>query len=348
MYVIYFRSEKMSRKRLQWLLFLTVLLGTAVCRIDAEGYRFLSIGNSLSIHGNEAFGMDVFARAVGYADHDFNSCWSPGKPLVGWVDNPAHAFIGDHFISLTDAYKKTWDVLLLQPFDQSFESDLNAGKTLITNVKKSNPGILIIVYQQWPMSGETYANVKESRSVAFYEKLAAGYQAANPGNRVVIAPCGLVHMALHEKIAKGEIPGLTSTSQLFDDDLHQSRIQGYANSLTWLAVTYGKDIRTDAIPNTFPGWWGYTIPKAQTDALKKVVWDVVISYTWAKMGTATNAMSPQRNYRPAMYSHSDYTTALLTDLKGRKNNDCESSRIRGSQILLTEQNHGFLQTGHLK
>jgi hypothetical protein len=275
-----------------------------VVPVQAAGHNVLLIGNSLVIHGGPCWDLEGAAKASGYPDYYQLVNWYPGSDMMQvWQDKSLMEDQQFHYnseevgFSTTFAKGKVWDYVLLEPYSPGWKTYNPKSDSIYANLmydsvltlSTSNANCVCVIYQHWPLRGTTYATTDASRKVSQFEFVARGVQNRHPGKKVVIAPAGMVIDSLCRLANSGKLPGVTSDSVFFDpgDTQHPSLLGGWAVMLTWYATIFQKD--PAALANTC--YTGAAVPTALATIIKNVVWGIVSSYSWTKVG-ATSVGQP--------------------------------------------------------
>jgi hypothetical protein len=179
-----------------------------------------------------------------------------------------------------------WDAIVLQPFKNTAAQEISAARNILdlASANTLNTQSLIYVYApatqldsqmrtqfstRWiePYAGEAVGN---STNRAFFQTVFDGVRSAYPQRTVGVIPAGDVWAAFGAKIDAGQVPGLTSSAELYRDELHASALGQLTTVATWYAVTLRQD------PRGLPLISGFgSTTQAQADAIFQVAWDVV-------------------------------------------------------------------------
>jgi hypothetical protein len=269
--------------------FCTALLLLATQVQAAGGYKVMHIGNSLIMHEGPPGTLEGLAKGAGYTSHYHLISWLGGSNIEWLWKNEAST--ADPAIHYTPEYvgwgvalhaPNTWDFLMLEPYSgwlvTSLKADSTYGSLFYDSALTLNPNTKLIIYQHWPLNGTTWATSDFSRKISYFESVANAIQKSHPTKTVLITPVGMVFDSTRRLADKGLMPGMTSGSDLFDpgDTQHQSPKGVWLIAVVWYATIYQKD--PSPLPNSgFPG------TAAAATAIKTLAWNIVKSYTWAKI-----------------------------------------------------------------
>lgn len=247
---------------------------------DAATARIYHIGNSLTDQVRyDQFKAAAIARGH---NHIYGRHMMPGAPL-NWMWEQARE--GGFNVEPYGLYPNAlsnydWDFLVLQPFVQSYDAELQAVNDFYNYALKRNPNITICIHMAWPGTNDpkfydaawedTASHLSQTRS--YFERIIDAAQAAHPlQNPIRAVPMGEVMLELNHRILAGQVPGLTSINQLYTDNIHLNDIGSYLVMATHYAVIYQDDpagLQTN----------GFSITTDQATAIQRAIRDVVLRY----------------------------------------------------------------------
>lgn len=146
--------------------------------------------------------------------------------------------------------------------------------------RKARPDVRLYLYETWHHLGDSagWLNRIDNDLPALWEGKVLRPAMAKAGPIHVI-PGGQVMAAAVRAVEAGKVPGLTTRTDFFTDDIHLSDLGAWLIAMTHYAVLYHRSpvglpaqlARADGSPATAPG------PDAAR-ALQEVVWQVVTGY----------------------------------------------------------------------
>lgn len=152
---------------------------------------------------------------------------------------------------------------------------------------KRNRSGRVLLFTSWealPTYGSQWLG-SQAADLAQYEDIArtaAGIAASRGTNGTVeVIP---VNIALRDLIAQaegGRIPGVTSRSAIFMDDVHMTRLGNYFVACVVFSAVYGRSPEggTGRIPSPYSSQPPLLdLPQATAAALQRLAWDVVSTY----------------------------------------------------------------------
>lgn len=215
---------------------------------QAQEKRVYMIGNSLT----DQVLYDAFQRLAESRGHKhiWGRSMTPGAPISWhWANKPS--FTQGPFGDFRKAFAEyQWDAVTLQPFS-SFGVELDAAKKMVDLVKVKSPQAQVYVYSQWMGSTKgdfdalfTLRQEKPSTSTQgirqFYELFLADLAAANPDMKAPrLIPAGHALYLFNQKIQAGQVPGLTSIWEIYNDGIHLGNIGCYFVACSFYATIYG-------------------------------------------------------------------------------------------------------------
>ena len=147
----------------------------------------------------------------------------------------------------------------------------------------ANPDTQFYVYETWNSIGD-YPSVWRDRldqDLSKWEGIADYIDANAPAGAkpVLIIPAGQAMARLYDAIEAGQVPGLTSIRDIFDDDIHLNDIGNWFIASIQAATISGVDPGTLPIATTNPWDKPYGGPdQAMADALIGIVADTLNNY----------------------------------------------------------------------
>ncbi|WP_052261572.1 Ig-like domain-containing protein, partial [Ruegeria sp. ANG-S4] len=158
----------------------------------------------------------------------------------------------------------------------------------------SNPDTRVYVYETWhsllsgtgqdvpfdsnghiPWRDRLDQDLKEWESIVEYVN--ANKSPGQPDMHLI--PAGQAMGNLYDAIQAGQVPGISSINQFFDDDIHPSDLGNYFLTMVQYATIYGQD--PDDLPVQFRDEWGqnFDAPSpALADVLQDIAWETVLEY----------------------------------------------------------------------
>lgn len=192
-----------------------------------------------------------------------------------------------------------WDAIVLQPYGRpggTLGTEVSAATSFVTLAQSNPANISVKIYilaalpasidynAVWNQAVPANDSTPVIRARAFYE-LMRERVAANTGADVFIVPEGEVFYALNQRIAAGEVPGVTSLEQFYkaQDTIHLNVAIGrYIAATTLYSTLYGvspSGLPLPADAEIRPGTPELT-PELFS-VLNDTVWDVVSSYGYS-------------------------------------------------------------------
>ncbi len=239
----------------------------------ASGPRVYMLGNSHTDTIREKLaGLAVRAGHKGYA---YGTHTIPGAPLRWLKGHPADSF--------EQLRKHKWDVVTLQSYNSTTESEIQAAIAYAGAAKEGNPDVRIIMYSIWP-SGEDWDDPPLGRREEWNEGVMARIRKAHPGLKVHVAPTSVLIRRLGDLADAGRIPGLVSRRDLYADGGHMGPVGGYAISCAMAAMIFGES------PIGYPAdvflarggrvseEIAFDLGKETAGAIQRVVWDTLAGY----------------------------------------------------------------------
>ena len=246
------------------------------------------IGNSLTDQVKYD-GFKALAESRGKT-HNWGRHVIPGTPLDYLVDHANSGFKEEPYGYYENAFSyHRWDAVTLQPFDRHLPEDLSAIDKLLKPLESKSPDAQVYVYAQWPLDNGKDWDTQwlrpytgqwddSQRSKAYYELLTRELNTAEPlFSPFYIIPVGHVMYELNQRMETGQVPGYSSITQLYSDNIHLNNVGSYLVATTFFATIYKEN------PNGLPIPVQYQ-PNASTDQplsaflagiIQDAVWDIV-------------------------------------------------------------------------
>lgn len=152
----------------------------------------------------------------------------------------------------------------------------------------SNPNAQVYMYETW--HGMTFGSINNNvnawrtqiqNDIAKWEGIVDHVNAnrADGTKPMLLIPAGQAMINLIDAIGEGRVPGLSSVTQIFSDDIHLNDVGMYFIAMVMYATIGG--VNPSDLPATTQNAWGgnFTAPSAQlADALQLVAWETVNEY----------------------------------------------------------------------
>ncbi len=281
---------------------LTVLLLNFTARGE-EMLRVYHIGNSVT----DTINYDGLRQLAESRNHKyvFGRHMIPGAPL-GWIwEHRAEGFKEEPFGYYPNALPNyQWDILTLQPFDRHLEGnegDLVMAKKYIDLALPKSPNLRIYIYSRWPrrdaggsldfdkkwLSKYTGEWDGTEATKDYFEKLNSQLRQAYPKiqQQILIVPVGDVLYELNQRIKAGQVPGYTSITQIYSDEIHFNEVGSYIVGSTFYATLFKDN------PKGLSGS-PYKVNNPQlVSVIQDAVWKVVSTHPLS--GVTASASQPQ-------------------------------------------------------
>ncbi len=173
----------------------------------------------------------------------------------------------------------SWKSLSLQPYDRSIASDTDYAGRFMDLALAVNPDTQVYVFAFYPRLNfgdwetQWLADSSVNTSRAFFQQLTTELTTAHPQAKPVLQfPVGEVLYRLKQKIDDGEIDGLNSILDFYNDDVHLHPTGEYVVTMTVYSMLYEED--PDGLP--FAGYAG--VDQALATEIQQQVWEVVQEY----------------------------------------------------------------------
>ena len=195
---------------------------------------------------------------------------------------------------LTESVPRYWDII-----DESY-----AYADSFTNYALNfNPDIRIYLYEDWHciLSGTPTGCAYDIDSNPWRQRLTDDlsmwesvvdtlnrrYPLQNP---ICLIPGGQGLAAMYDSIQTGTVPGISSMSDLFSDDIHLNDSGKYYIACIHFAMIHGKS--PEGLTNQLQHWWGGDLGAPPADlALKmqQMAWETVLRYPKSCVTNTTSA-----------------------------------------------------------
>ena len=244
-----FLHPALQTAMLMFLLFLpTFTAAEDIAHKDAD-LRLYVMGNSLT----DELSYDNFlamARAGGKAIK-LGSVRVPGAP-IGWLlkhnfekGGFTHNPYGNPAKAWTD-WK--WDALTLQPFQWSYDKNTVHSQELMKRLYGNSPEAQVYIYAQWPKNdgGDWTRKWLQPREINIMSRQEHEdtviwlRENVKEGKPVKLIPAGHVMHVIEQKAKAGQVPGITSMWQAYDDGVHVNNLGNLIVASTYYATLFGE------------------------------------------------------------------------------------------------------------
>lgn len=260
----------MKRTLIKVILFSVMVLPATRCLaepapVDSRAYL---IGHSLMTYPAilrdlaGAAGIGLATRAQKGSGFSLKSNWNLSD----------QAFEGDAFSELSE---HVYDSLILTervvPLEKSVEEDESAvyGRRFLDLARQTSPDIQPYLYETWHGFWERNWRERLTNDLALWEEIADGIDAGQKGKPVLIIPAGQAMARIHDAIAAGTMPGLSSIHDLFSDEIHLNNAGDYFVSLVHFTTMFRRS------PVGLPAMY---VSRETAAAMQELVLDVVTGY----------------------------------------------------------------------
>ena len=178
-----------------------------------------------------------------------------------------------------------WDAITLLAWDN--QDDEYAVK-FATEVFKGNPQCQVFIYTIWPDAAMDFEKPQPIRTEEHTEKVAAAVAAAFPQSpKPRVIPSSLLIRELGRLADRGELPKVGTRFELFTDGGHLGAFGQYADIVMVNAMLYNESplaYPADIYGKNSDGseargiWKSLTIPPETAEVMKRVVWDILLTY----------------------------------------------------------------------
>jgi hypothetical protein len=270
---------------------LVICIFTGAVWADVSSYH---IGNSLT-NDMRPRGVSAIAAQRGYSAMAERHIRGSTSLKYFW-ENPSDYSAGHTDTPYREALPNMeWDYVTLQPVGAfshtlSTEADMVLRFIDLTRQNSQNGDTVFYLYTGWAYrdnySSDWDRTVLDSDSTwavhsrDYHEHLIERVR-ENTEAEVYQIPVGDVVYELDKRIGKGYVPGYTSLSQLYRDNVHMTRDVGrYLAGVTAFATLYGEDPTGLTKPVGFYGQEDAFSPELYA-ALHGTVWDVVNGHEYS-------------------------------------------------------------------
>ena len=261
-----------------------------------QGLNVLIIGHSLT-HCLRA--LEPLAPMVGHSKHKQMLYTHLGAGIAYHYQTETNQWTPLSWRKVYFGPDKKWDALVMSARDANWKdpkllsSDEEYAPKFAAEAFKGNPRCQVFIYGNWPevafLDSPPFGNTE-----AHIERVAAAVDKAFPdAPKTRLMPCSLVMRELGRMADRGELPGVASRFELFDDSIHPNRFSGYAVNALVMAMLYnesplaypadihpadsqGRPIRNDAHRS-------FQVPEETATVIQRVVWDILQTYPPAGM-----------------------------------------------------------------
>jgi hypothetical protein len=274
----------------------SVLLGLSASRCVAQSNTLASyhIGNSLTVDSNIVSMGDMASQRGKTAVADWHIL--TGSTLPNIYANPNTTNLGQYFAgpfpqALTNY---TWNAITLEPFFSPLDGP-DGDKTAILNfmnyaktANAANGNAQFYIFSRWEQQsamsgGLTYTQAwnlpytqpesgDTTTTADYFAQLTTAVRHAQPQDMkpILVIPTGHVFAALDEQIRAGQLPGLTSITDLYRDFIHLAPLGSFIASATFYATIYRDN------PIGLTPWSGYpAFDPVLVNKIETTIWNVV-------------------------------------------------------------------------
>lgn len=264
---------------------LTVLaVNQAACGATARIYH---IGNSLTDQVSYS-NFQALAQSRGHT-HIWARQMIPGSPLGNLWNNRNSGFSEQPYGYPENAFANyTWDALVMQPFDWSVDVESQAANDYWNLALNHSPDCKAYIHMAWPRMDAQYGDFASqwddtthgwTWTRRYFEQIVDRVTTAHASKAPVVAvPMGEVMYELDKKIRLGQVPGMNSIWDLYNDGVHLNSVGSYLTALTHYAVIYKDD--PVGLPTT-----GFSVPANQVLIIQQTVRDVVLAYARCRVSS---------------------------------------------------------------
>lgn len=223
--------------------------------------------------------LDDIARSAGVT-HAYAAQIGNGAPLWWIWEHPEDADGEDADVELPTG---RYDVLVMTeliPIAQhvQYSDTADYAGRFYDLAMESNPATQVYFYETWyDVEDPAWrANIDADREI--WLSVVDEVNATRSGRDMLLVPAGAALGALVDRIAAGEVPGLSSRRDLFVDPIHLNDIGNYFIALVQFATIYRQSPVgvTATTTNPFGGEFEAPHPEAAR-IMQEIAWDVVSS-----------------------------------------------------------------------
>lgn len=251
--------------------------------------EILFVGHSLV--GPNLPGLVEAALATGGTPSRVEAQVINGAPLVWSWDHSAEGEGVDARARLAEGTVTDLILTEAQPVADHVQWNDTAGQVArwAGAAREANPDTRVWLYETWPAFGAGGAaewRAKIATDLPLWEGAA--------GDQARIIPAGQAMAALSLALEAGEVPGLTSIAEFFDDEIHPSDKGLYFVAMVQVAALTGAS--PEALPAKVTRLWpsrAAVMSEDQADALQRIAWVAVSGYAQpAPSQTSPGAATP--------------------------------------------------------
>lgn len=264
----------------------------------SQTHNIFHIGHSLVNHDMPAM-LKSFADSTPGANHTYENGIINGAPLFWHWDNSAtcegyQATTIDSKVVLNSGAHDVFVMTEGVPWDPIL-SDFHAyADSFYTLALSGNPNIQTYLYETWNCintglpagcmydNGDTILWVNRIRQdITTWESVADSLMYKHPSatNPVYIIPAGQAFARLSDSINAGSVPGISSYTQLFSDDIHNNDTGKYFVALVHYACIYQQN--PVGLPTQTYSQWGVPFTNISASLalkLQEIAWEAVCNY----------------------------------------------------------------------
>lgn len=224
-------------------------------------------------------GMTAGIASLRERDHEWAAHVGIGASLSWIYQHPENGQGEDPFTSLPSG---RWDVLVMtEALDirthTQFSDTVGYAGRFYDLAMQGNPNTQTYFYETWHFRDEDYdwrERLDSDREI--WEGVIDQVNAQKDGPDMLMVPAGTAMARLHDRVAAGQVPGLSSMEELFVDHIHLNPIGNYFVACVMYATIYrDSPVGVSAqLPN--PGGEPYQAPAPETArAFQEIAWEVV-------------------------------------------------------------------------
>jgi len=259
-------------------------------------YRLYLIGNSLTdqIYWGK---FEEMAKSGG-RNIVLGSQRVPGAPIGWFVLHPEGGFQSGTFGPWKKAFAEhEWDGLSLQPFQWDYKKNIVDIPVIAEEFYKKSPDGQLFIYAQWPASnkgGDWTRRWLEPReqnimSRAEYEDTMTWLHANMKGHKPArLIPVGHVMHLLEQKAKAGQVPGVQTMWDFYDDGVHLNNVGSFVVASTFYATTQERSPEGLDFKPYAEGKMKLTPELAKV--IQQTVWEVVATHP---MTGVQSTLAPQ-------------------------------------------------------
>ena len=267
----------------------------------AAEFRSYHIGNSLTGQLINAGKLSSFSTVSGQ-QHTTGYHIRSSAPLNYMWANPGDNSGVDPATLNHALPEQQWNAVTLQPYVTSFASIASTLGTdtqvindamALTRTNPLNSGTRFFIYAAWPAADLGTYETAWSRPAtadnsqltmlarAYFDKLYQAVSAQHPDVRMI--PAGETLFRVDQRIRSGEIPGLTSISQLYGDTYHLNDLGCHVIA----AAAYATMFSASPVGQPYSSATSPASPET-IRALQETAWGVVTSHSYTGVPEPTS------------------------------------------------------------